>query len=67
MWRIRKQAARPDPETAKALEESRKAMAEVQAMRPAVHARHHRLIQLGIVLEGIREENHFSHKIFGEQ
>ena len=67
MWRKRRQAAKSDPATAAALAESKKAMAEVQAMRPSVRARQSRLIALGHMLDDIREENHFSVKIFGEQ
>lgn len=35
-------------------------------MKPHVHARHGRLLKLGVVLDEIREENHFSYKIFGD-
>lgn len=66
MWKRHKKQAPTDPATAQALAESQQARAEVQALKVTVHARHYRLQRLGVVLDGIREENHFSHKIFGD-
>lgn len=66
MWKRHKKLNPTDPETANALAQSQQARAEVQALKIPVNARHHRLLKLGVVLDGIREENHFSHKIFGD-
>lgn len=66
MWGKQRRKGKRDPVVEVARAESREAMAEVHALRPAVHARHHRLLELGQLLESIREENHFSTKIFGE-